>query len=86
MRKLTKHDRLVRVGKDGKLFQVDDGKKRIGIIEFTFDKKTVLNFYADWDFFTEEQKLIIKDKMPGLYSVKSKTEKYDYIAGKFKSE
>ena len=44
---------------------------QVGNFLFSFDKKTVYNFFSDWEELTEKQKEIFKKENPVLAELKS---------------
>lgn len=42
----------------------------VGLFMFSFDKKIIYNFFADWDELTEEQKTIFRKENPELADLK----------------
>ncbi|MBS9768140.1 MAG: hypothetical protein KGV44_11480 [Flavobacteriaceae bacterium] len=53
-----------------KIYWLETIEQTKGEILFSFDLKTVYNFFADWDKLTEEQKEIFRKENPILAELK----------------
>lgn len=58
-----------------KIWDADDGSPRVGVLEFTFDKKKIYNFWEDYpQNLTKEEKEIFDKENPHWAALKCETE------------
>lgn len=54
---------------NSKIWRIDD-MDSVGKFLFTFDKKTIYNFWEDYDKLTAEQKAIFDEEFPAMAALK----------------
>ncbi len=57
---------FIKAKETGKFWFVRHKRPTPGIAEFSFDKKTIFNFYSDFFKLTEEQQRIFGLELPGM--------------------
>lgn len=61
-------------GPNDKIWFIDPVPREIGPLYFSFDRKTIYNFWPDYDKLTEEQKAIFRKWNPLMISVEDNDE------------
>lgn len=71
-----------------KIWDADDGSPRVGVLEFTFDKKKIYNFLEDYpQNLTKEEKELFDEEKPFWAAAGATTqEDYDYFMNKYKED
>lgn len=56
---------------NSKIWLIDDLDGSFGPFLFSFDKKTIYNFWSDYDKLTPEQKAIFNEEFPEMAALKN---------------